>query len=93
VVSSGNFSGPYLCGDLLKNKIPFSQNDQQNLPVMKARVRQESSQRKVSYLKQVFGLHNQTESSCYDLTNHNKFFIPLSIRYLEKMNHDDKSDF
>ncbi len=49
MVSSGITSVPYLCGDMLKNMIPCSQNDQQDLPVMKARVRQESSQRKVCY--------------------------------------------
>jgi hypothetical protein len=50
VVSSGIFSVPYLCGEILKDIIPFKQNEQQTLPVMKTRVRQESSQRKVFYL-------------------------------------------
>jgi hypothetical protein len=53
MVSSGITSVPYLCGDMLKNMIPCFQNDQQALPVMKARVRQESSQRKVCYYSTV----------------------------------------
>jgi len=50
VVSSGIFSVPYLCGEILKDIIPCMQNEQQTLSVMKTRVRQESSQRKVFYL-------------------------------------------
>jgi hypothetical protein len=47
MVSSGIFSVPYLCGEISKDIIPFKQNEQQTVPAMKARVRQESSQRKV----------------------------------------------
>jgi len=44
--------------------IPFSQNDQQALPVMKARVRQESSQRKVFYFS-MFQVFNYEDREVY----------------------------